>query len=457
MVFKEIVDILSNLSTVVILMVFNAGLYPMAKWVFPRIKNRNINALIHLVYGLTMSFMMFGYFDTTIMIIFIVVAYFLLYLRPLYASLICFGMTMLTHLYIVMQGVSWALDITGLSMVVFQKLCSLSFNIQDGRKIAEGTEKLHPHWVQAAVLEKPNIFIFFAYCITPYGSFSNPFIEFKVFDYMLNIGSRKEPLTDEDNKLALKRFIEAYICSAVTQISFSYVGYEKFESDWYYALPLIVRLYVIVLNTLFTVIRYFCSWWAVESGLYAFGLASSGIFPTVKTDISNLSMLEVLDSRSVQEWFRRWNHSTHLFWKNYLYTRMRACGYSSSLGNVAVFVCSMSWHGCRPVYLMMLPEAFIFMETDKILLKKFPLTEHSSIWAILMHDIFVSTSMLYVTSTFFYPWVHEFFHVRKTVYFFPTIFSIVMAVVLSFIPSKGKKGSKTKDNNSVPENKEKAE
>ena len=267
-------------------------------------------------------------------------------------------------------------------MVAFQKLCSLSFNIQDGRRLAEGDEKLHPHWKQAAVLERPNIFIYFAYLITPYGSFSNPFIEFKIFDYMLNIGHRKEPLTDEDKKLAFKRFVEAYICSALTQISFSYVGYDKFESKWYYALPILLRLCVVVFNTLFTIIRYFCSWWVVESGLYGFGVASSGIFPTVQTDVSNLSLLEVLDSRTIQEWFRRWNHSTHLFWKNYLYTRMRAAGFSSSLGNVAVFVCSMAWHGLRPVYLMMLPEAFIYMETDKIFLKKFPLSENSSIWSI---------------------------------------------------------------------------
>ena len=433
----QIIDILANLNTVVLFMVFNALLYPLARWFFPLIKSRHIAALIHLTIGLIMSACMFGYFDTAIMIVFVLVSYFLLSLRPLYASLICFAMTMGTHLYIVLQGVSWALDITGLSMVVFQKVCSLSFNLADGRRIAQGEEKLNQHWKQAAIMEKPNLLIFFAYCFTPYGSFSNPFIEFKVFDFILNAGNREKPLTDEDKKLAFTRFIQAYVCSLITQISFSFVGYDKFESQWYLNLPIIVRLYVLVFNTLFTVIRYFCSWWVVESGFYAFGVASSGIFPTVKEDVSNLSMWAVLDSRTCAEWFRRWNHSTHLFWKNYLYTRLRSVGKSSTFGNFAVFICSMLWHGCRPVYLMMLPEAFIVMEVDKIFLKKFPVT--SSKLSIFVHDLYISTSMLYCTSTWFYPWVHEFFYVRKTVFFLPTVFSIVFGIVLSFIPTKRNK------------------
>ena len=432
--FTEIINTIKNLDTVVLLMVFNAFLYPLSRWFFPFIKNKNVSAFLHAAFGIFMSYGLFGTFDTCIMLAFVFVSYFLLNLGPLWASIICFSMTMATHVYILLQGVSWALDITGISMVVFQKVCSLTFNLKDGKDEAEG-KKIRPRWSAAAIQEKPNIVVFFGYCFTPYGSFSNPFIEFKVFDYMINIGNRKEPLTKEDKYLALKRFIEAYICSIVTKISFSFVGYENFTSEWYLKLPIIARTVVVVLNTLFTVTRYFCSWWIVESGLYGFGVASSGLFENTKEEVSNLSLLEVLNSGSCQEWMRRWNHTTHLFWKNYLFSRLRANGYSAQLGNMAVFICSSAWHGCRPVYFMMLPESFIIMEIDKIFCKKFPLNRNSWL-SVLVHDSFVACTMLYTTCTWFYPWVNEFFYVRKSVCFLPFLMSLVLGAILFLIPSK---------------------
>ena len=430
----SLLDILKNLSTVELYMFISAFLYPMARFVFPHIKSKYINALIHIIYGNILSFALFGIKDSLIMVAFIIISYFLLFLPPWIAGFIGFSMTMATHVYIVLQGVSWALDITGLSMVCFQKVFSLAWNLYDGKRLQEKKE-VRKRASQLAVFERPNIFIYYAYLITPYGGFTNPFIEFKVFDYMLNIGNRKEPLTSEDKYLALKRFIEAYLLSGFVAVTMKYMVWENYESQWYLNLNIVLKCFAIAALTAFSVTRYYCSWWVVESGYYAFGLASSNLYDNVKYEISNLSLLEVLDSRSCQDWMRRWNHTTHLFFKNYLYARLMAQGFSSAFGNFAVFFVSMAWHGCRPVYFLLLPESFLIMEADRVFCRKFPA---KNIFWILIHDIFVCTTMLYCTSTWFYPWVHNFIYVRKSVYYLPTVFSILMFFALKFVKTPKK-------------------
>lgn len=47
-------------------------------------------------------------------------------------------------------------------------------------------------------------FSYFTYTITPYRSFGNPFIEYKVFEYLLNCGN-KPPVDETDQKEALWR------------------------------------------------------------------------------------------------------------------------------------------------------------------------------------------------------------------------------------------------------------
>lgn len=421
-------------------MIISLGLYPMARFVFPLIKNKYISAIIHIIYGEFLSFVLFGVKDSVIMIVFILASYFLLFLDPIKAGIIGFAMTMATHIYIYLQGVSWALDITGLSMVCFQKLYSLSWNLKDAQDIRDKKE-VRKRMAQLAVDKRPDIIIYYAYLITPYGGFTNPFIEFKTFDYMINRGNRTEPLTAEDKYLSLKRFIQAYVLSGFVAVTMPYIKWENYESEWFLNLNVVFKVFAIGILTSMTVVRYFCSWWVVESGYYGFGLASSNIFGNVKDEVSNLSLFEVLDSRSCQDWMRRWNHTTHLFFKNYIYARLLGAGYSPTVGNLAVFIGSSAWHGCRPVYFIILPEAYIIMQVDRIFCRKFPA---KNLFWIIIHDLFTSLSMLYSTSTWFYPWLGEFLHIRKSVYCFPTVFSICLYFVLKFIPSPKKEEKEIK-------------
>lgn len=433
---------ISSLPVVVVFMFFCCGLYPMSRWVFPKIKSRNTAAAVHMAYGAIMCFVLFGRIDGSLCVLYVIISYFLITLPPLHASIISFILTMFSHLYIYLQGVSWAFDFTGFTMCLFQRVCSLSFNLEDGQKKAKG-EKISEKWAAVALDKKPTFLEFCAYGLTPYGSFCNPFIEFKLFDYILERGNHPDSsVTEEDHKTAKFRFFGSFAHTVVVMISLEYTNMDLYRSQFYLTKPLIIRLIILTLFTAVLVLRYFCTWWLVESGLYEFGLASSGIVE--RDDISNLSLYSAMQSQTIQDWMRRWNHTTHLFWKKYLFTRLLNKKFSASFASTAVFVVSMSWHGCRPVFYMVLPETISLGKVDEYWNKKFPQTPNQPFWMTMLHRIWVVVAMMYTTSTWFFPWFKEFFEVRATVAFLPTLISIVLFVVLKFIP--GKKRSSEKKN-----------
>ena len=115
--------------------------------------------------------------------------------------------------------------------------------------------------------------------------------------------------------------------------------------------------------TLIQLSRYYPGWQAMEAGYVAAGLNQSKY--VLPEEISNLSFFYVIQSPTSQEWMRRWNHTTHLFWKNYLFTRILASDFSKynispglkhQLADNVTFAFSAFWHGFRPVYYLMLPE-----------------------------------------------------------------------------------------------------
>jgi hypothetical protein len=65
-------------------------------------------------------------------------------------------------------------------MVVVQKVWSLAFNLQDGRKLNNGEKLIRSRWEAVAITETPSLLTFRAFALTPLGSFSGPFFEFKL-------------------------------------------------------------------------------------------------------------------------------------------------------------------------------------------------------------------------------------------------------------------------------------
>lgn len=446
--FDKVDAIFGGIPDVVIFFVGTMFCYPMAKFVFPYIKNPNVSALIHIILGMTLALTLFNR-DIIIVLVSIILGYGALYIpQAFYGSIVAFIILYGGHIIMAFRPCDWRLDFTGLTMILFQKIMSLCYNLEDGRKLAAGEKFRRKRWEDVAIMKIPSFLHFFAYAITPFGSFSNPFIEYKLFDYMLNRGKLdNSKVTPEDHKFALFRYIGSILWTGAVLFFMNHITYDTYFSSWYLACPYFIRMILTSCFSLCLCSRYFPGWWLVEAGYYEMGLGSAGI---VKDDeISNLSLWIVCQSQTCDEWMRTWNHTTHLFWKNYLFTRMlntkNAAGkqvFNSVHANFAVFICSMTWHGLRPVYYLLLPEAFYIMNTDKFWNSVLPQYQDQPWYISAIHNFWVVLTMSYCTSTWYFPWAEQFFAIRKTSLFLPAIINTFILISLKVYQMKKRKEPK---------------
>jgi hypothetical protein len=80
------------------------------------------------------------------------------------------------------------------------------------------------------------------------------------------------------------------------------------------------------------------------------------------------------------------------------------------------------------------------LQIDQWLNKKFPLAPISQsdgfrldVWA---RHALICYTMLYTTSTFFFPWMDQFWYVRSSVWFMQDIVYAVIAVAMFIVPGK---------------------
>jgi hypothetical protein len=402
--------------------------YPLGRYVFPKIKSADMQALIHFIAGFILAVYLYGWDLLYVLFMITATYYSVCHCRVLVSIVLTSVLLALSHAIIVWRGADWAVDMTGMTMLILQKVIAISLNIRDGRDRARGEDLKRPRWDVVALDQPPSLLRYAAWVITPYGGFSGPFYEYTFFEQCLNCGNRSTPIPDKDYSDAMFKWLGGIPHAIYIAIAMEVITWENvYAAEWYLNLHPFVRSLIVPFVTCSCAMRYFPIWWEVEAGLVAMGMASNGLVPG--DELSNMSMWYVCQSESVDDWFRRWNHTTHVHWKNYLFTRMLRAGYDATISNYAVFTASMVWHGFRPVYTMMLPENFLMIVVDAFWLKKFPLTDKSPRWVHWLHWIVIKYGMLYTTSTFFWPWVKPFFELRTGVWFLPDLMYVFIGIV----------------------------
>lgn len=447
---SEILQLLAPLKSAIIFLVGQWLLYPISLFVLPRLKSRQSSAIFHIFYGLSFSFILFGW-DTLILIGSILIGYVVIDINPIVGSAVGFAMSSFSHILYALRCKGWDLDISGNLMCLFQRLMSLSFNIGDGKALKEGKELKRDHWKKLSLDGRPPFLFYFAYTITPYGSFGNPFIEYKVFEYLLNCGNNPPP-DESDRKEALWRYARSYFFAIINIFLMSYVSYDTYKSEFYLQFPPPIRCVFMTLFTLAQLTRYFPGWYSIEAAFIAAGLNKNGI---VKPDeITNNSFTYVIQSPTSQEWMRRWNHTTHLFWKEYLFTRMLNAKFNFQITDMTVFTVSALWHGFRPMYYWMLPETLIMMHADKLMSKRWPINENASKVRKILGNLYTLMIMTDSSCTFWYSSTKSFFYVRNSIWWIPLVISLVFLVGLLLIKPKRSSKDSTKKNEVKAETKE---
>jgi hypothetical protein len=321
------------------------------------------------------------------------------------------------------------LNITGNVMCLFHKLCSMSHNLADGELKKAGQELKRKRWSDVSLEEKPTPLRFYAYCLTPFGSFGNPFIEYKLFEYALNCGNR-DKISDDDRQLAFSKYFWSFPHSIAQLFLLPNLTEGIYFSDFYLNRSLLVKLLLMVLFTLCQLARYGPSWYAIEAGFIGLGLNANEIIPG--DECMNLDYSYVLSAPNCQEWMRRLNHTTHVFFKNYFYTRLLHEGYGSVFVDSVIFACSSSWHGFGPQLYPMIIETVFIMNVDKELAVRYPLDLKGSPWNWGLWKIWTVLEMTYIPCSFYFPSLHAYFGIRNSFQWAPMVLAVIVGTICQF-------------------------
>jgi hypothetical protein len=308
-------------------------------------------------------------------------------------------------------------------MVFMQKVVSLAFNLRDGREVARGATPAQPRWTPVAVTRMPRLTHFLAWLYTPVGSFSLPFIEYAPFAFTLETTTLGQGRRAQSLKCAFWSALNAaYILTLMRRITWE----STYGAEWFQALHPIVRSFFCPVFTAAWLGRYFaptllCDAMAANTGLY-----DSGLVP--ESEMSNHTMLWTLRSERVMDWYQKWNHTTHIFWKNYLLKRLLNAKVPRTIAIWSVYMASMLWHGVRPVYLSLLPEAMLIAEIDQVWDKRM------CTWIRPLRCLLIPYGNLYVNCAWFFPTWDRIIGIRKMIWFWPSVIWIAVGVVLHFVP-----------------------
>lgn len=252
-------EIIDSVPGVILFFGASALLFPLSRYVFPHIKSVNVQASIHLIFGLILAFVLFKS-DILYCLIMGVLTYIgVRFCSVAISNTISTISLLIIYIIVMLRPINWALDMTGLTMVMFQKAVSLSFNLADGKEKKGGKKLARIPWDDLAVEECPSLFIYFSYVFTPYGSFSNPFLEYKPFLFILNSGNRKtSDVHPDDNKFALFRYFGAFLWAGFAYVSMELITWDStYNSEWYHATPFVFRPFICAFLTIIQVFRYF--------------------------------------------------------------------------------------------------------------------------------------------------------------------------------------------------------
>jgi hypothetical protein len=412
------------IPTEVLLFLFILPLYPLTRFVLPHLKSRRAMLYFNLAYGLCLNLLLFRW-RTLFAIVTAVIGYLAVEWTPLYTMFLMYGLNTATHLWHFLHVErAWTMEVTGSCMMILQRVVSLCYNIDDGRRKCR-----HERFATFSVATAPSALEFFAYVFSPFGAITGPFLEFRCFDFLCGIPTRAPIAADSpDRRRANLYFIGSITHAAVATMFGKYFTYENsYGSSFYLSSPRVVRMFLMTAISLYYGAKYYVMWYAVQAALLECGLNASRF--AQEEDFSNVSVLYFLGSKTIGDWLQRWNHSAHLFLKNYLYIRFLDVGGNKTVGKLLVFVCSALWHGFKPPYYLVLIEMIYFSFGDLILLKRWPIAQDEPLWKEMLRHLYVMVSMFSAASAWWFGTWEAFRDIHASHYWGP---ALIMTPVYAF-------------------------
>ena len=287
--------------------------YPLARWVLPHISSREHAIIVHLTIGISFCSFIFGQ-EMLYAFTMISIGYFILDKNPNEVFKVSFIMNSVIHC--IQFCYSSHHEVSNLTMIVFYKIVATSFNLDDGRKIKLNDKHLTENQRSLHLTKKPTFCEWIAYCFTPFGSISNSFYEFKFFDRLLEIGTKKQTVSDTSKAKAKDRLIRSFFHGLIYFTFRHPLEFSFYQTECFHSFNLLARLFFVLLLGVTIYCKDFMFWNSVDAGLYEAGFADYGIEP--EEDYTSLTFEYLLSMETIEEWSFAFNHTNEVFWLKYL-------------------------------------------------------------------------------------------------------------------------------------------
>lgn len=414
---------------------FLLSTYPVARYILPHIKNYQQALIFHLTVGFSACVLLFPkrIFYVLLNVSF---SYFILDSNPYSVLLVAFLVNMLFHLnQLLFPG---SPKVTNLTTIIFLKVISTSFNIEDARRSKMKDDKLTEREKIYQLNQKPSFFEWCAYCFTPFGAISTPIYEFRLFRHLLNLGLHPERVTEQSRQRAINSIKRSFIHGSIYFMFRHLLSIRFYQSDFFNSCPLFLRIIFYLFLSIIFLSKHFMMWGAVESGYHQAGIGDAENI--VNSDFSNETMIHLLTRTNISAWRQSWDHNFQMFWSYYIKSRIIKIGLGNTLEQIIFIFGKPLYKGFYGGSILGGVEVTIYAKIGKMAESIFRKYTTSFIPGMII----AQSLMLANKSSVRFKTLYSFFLVNYKVDFFFWIFSLAVFLYYHFVFKKHVQQEKVK-------------
>ena len=163
----------STFGVLATLFFVDLSLWPVARFILPKIKSRTLAAIFHIVTGVGFCALLFAK-QLWITFLMVILTYIGLHFNTTVSIIIDVLCNSLVHVYLKFFSLGqWKFECSCLTMIVFHKVLATSFNLKHYKDDKAG-KKIRPFHKDYMLEKIPSLLDWLAYCYTPYGGNSGP-------------------------------------------------------------------------------------------------------------------------------------------------------------------------------------------------------------------------------------------------------------------------------------------
>lgn len=417
-------------------LVFLLSSYPLARWVLPHIKTRKNSLILHISLGLVVCSLIFR-IRIILALTMATIGYLLLDKNPYCTFVVTFFMNISIHLLQLYNPVHR--KVNTLTKMIFFKIVATSFNLADGRSLKSKGKDFTPRQKNCYLTKKPTFYEWIAYCFTPFGANSPSFYEFRLFEYILDVGQNERKVSEKSQSKAISCIKQCFVHFIIYYSFRHYFNLSYYQSEFFLSLNIVFRILLVLFLGVIIYSRFFMLWKAVDAGLFEVGLFD---IPNIEEEeFTSLSLLNLLSTSTIKDYGKAFNHTNSLFWSNYLTSRGPDSGLSPTAVKIISTIVKPTTKGLYGAYLLSPIEKKLYGVAEPFIEVIASHFTDNVYWA---KYVFTQVFMIASKSSVRFKTIYAFYYVNYVIYFFFWIAALII-IIVGFVVKKIKKTKNEKE------------